>query len=156
MLEMETNTSLRCTLNHLIQTCKDGQEGYLTAAENVADADVKRFFNECSLQRAKFAGELQTLAHELGDSNPEYASSVSGALHRGWINLKSVIMSGDAHAVLLECERGESNAVSEFNKALALELPGNVREIVSKQCVAIAAAHQRVRALADAGAAHWV
>lgn len=153
---METNTSLRCILNHLIQTCKDGQEGYLTAAENVADTDVKRFFNECSLQRAKFAGELQTLAHELGDSNPEYASSVSGALHRGWINLKSAIMSGDTHAVLLECERGESNAVSEFNKVLALELPRNVREIVSKQCVAIAAAHQRVRALADAGAAHWV
>jgi uncharacterized protein (TIGR02284 family) len=65
-------------------------------------------------------------------------------------------MSGDTHAVLLECERGESNAVSEFNKVLALELPRNVREIVSKQCVAIAAAHQRVRALADAGAAHWV
>jgi uncharacterized protein (TIGR02284 family) len=153
---METNTHLRCTLNHLIQTCKDGQEGYLTAAENVGDADVKRFFNECSLQRAKFTGELQTLAHELGDSNPEYASSVSGALHRGWINLKSAIMSGDTHSILLECERGESSAVSEFTKVLQLELPANVREIIYTQCLAITAAHQRVRALAHAGAAHWV
>jgi uncharacterized protein (TIGR02284 family) len=153
---METNTNLRCALNHLIQTCKDGQEGYLTAAENVSDAEVRRFFNECSLQRAKFAGELQTLAHELGDSNPEYSSSVSGALHRGWINLKSAILSGDAHAVLLECERGESSAVSEFKKALELELPANARTVVARQCAAITAARQRVRALADAGTASWV
>jgi uncharacterized protein (TIGR02284 family) len=152
---METNTHLRCTLNHLIQTCKDGQEGYLTAAENVSDAEAKTFFNECSLQRAKFTGELQTLAHELGDSNPEYASSVSGALHRGWINLKSAVLSGDAHAILRECERGESIAVSEFTKALELALPANIREIVSRQCGAITEAHHRVRAMADAGA-HWV
>lgn len=153
---METNTHLRCTLNHLIQTCKDGQEGYLTAAENVSDAEAKRFFNECSLQRAKFAGELQALAHELGDSNPEYASSVSGALHRGWINLKSAVLSGNAPTILRECERGECTAVSEFNKALELALPANVREIVSRQCVAITAAHHRVRAMADAGASRWV
>lgn len=153
---METNTRLRCTLNHLIQTCKDGQEGYLTAAENVSDAEAKKFFNECSLQRAKFTGELQTLAHELGESNPEYASSVSGALHRGWINLKSAVLSGDAHAILLECERGESCAVAEFKKALELALPANVREVVSRQCAAITAAHHRVRAVVDAGAAHWV
>ncbi len=153
---METNTHLRCTLNHLIQTCKDGQEGYLTAAENVSDAEAKKFFNECSLQRSKFAGELQALAHELGESNPEYASSVSGTLHRGWINLKSAILSGDARAILQECERGESSAVSEFQKALELALPANIREIVSRQSVAITAAHHRVRAMADAGAAHWV
>lgn len=153
---METNTNLRCTLNHLIPTCKDGQEGYLTAAENVSDAEAKRLFSDYSLQRAKFAGELQSLAHELGDSNPEYASSVSGALHRGWMNLKSAVTSGDAHAIFLECERGESCAVSEYQKALEQELPANVREVVARQGQTIAAAHQRVRALADAGAAHWV
>jgi len=153
---METNTDLRCALNHLIQTCKDGQEGYLTAAENVTDAEAKLLFNECSLQRAKFTGELQTLAHELGDSNPEYASSISGALHRGWMNLKGAITIGDPHTILLECERGEAIAVSEFKKALELQLPANVREVVARQYELIVSVHQRVRALADAGAAHWV
>ena len=42
---METNSDLRLTLNELIQTCRDGQEGFLTAAENVDDAEAKRVFN---------------------------------------------------------------------------------------------------------------
>jgi len=153
---METNTNLRSVLNDLIQTCKDGQEGYLTAAENVSDEEVRKFFNECSLQRSKFAGELQSLAHELGDSNPEYASSVAGAIHRGWINLKSAIANREAHAILRECERGECCAVEEYEKALQLELPANIRDTVSEQCTAIRAAHDRVSALADSAAPHWV
>jgi uncharacterized protein (TIGR02284 family) len=153
---METNTHLRSILNDLIQTCKDGQEGYLTAAENVNDEQVKEFCNQCSLQRAKFAGDLQSLAHELGESNPEYASSVSGALHRGWINLKSAIANREAHAILRECARGESCAVEEYEKALVLALPANIRDIVAQQSTAIQDAYVRVRALADAAAPHWV
>jgi len=146
---------LRCTLNHLIQTCKDGQEGFLTAAENVGDADTKRLFSQNSLQRSKYAGELQTLLHGLGDSDPENASSAAGTVHRGWINLKSAILNQDVHAILVECERGESHAVAAYEKVLALALPGDVREIVAQQYAAILASHQQVRMLADAGAAKW-
>ena len=89
-LHMESNLNLRSTLNDLIQTCRDGQEGFLTAAENLKEGEVKRLLSECSLQRAKFTGELQSAAHDLGDSNPENASSMAGTLHRGWINLKFV------------------------------------------------------------------
>ena len=153
---METNIDLRALLNDLIQTCKDGQEGYLTAAENAADGEVRDFCNQCSLQRAKFAGELQSLAHELGDSNPEYASSVAGALHRGWINLKSSIANREAHAILRECERGECCAVEEYDKALQHSLPAPIRDAVSRQATAIRATHDRVRALADSAAPHWV
>jgi uncharacterized protein (TIGR02284 family) len=153
---METNINLRSILNDLIQTCKDGQEGYLTAAENVSDEEVRKFFNQCSLHRAKFAGELQSLAHELGDSNPEYASSVAGAIHRGWINLKSAIANREAHAILRECERGESCAVEEYDKALQLALPANIRETIFRQCTAIRADHDHVSTLADSAAPHWV
>ena len=131
-VDMPSNSDLRSTLNHLIQTCRDGQEGFLTAAENVQGDELRRLFNECSLQRAKFTGELQTAAHGLGDSNPENASSVSGTLHRGWINLKTAIGGRDQHAILAECERGEDIAVAEHKKALALELPRDIREIVQK------------------------
>lgn len=154
--DMETNTDLRSLLNDLIQTCKDGQEGYLTAAENVADEEVKEFCNQCSLQRAKFAGELQSLAHELGDSNPEYASSVAGALHRGWINLKSAIANREAHAILRECERGECCAAENYQKVLDHALPAPIEETVLRHATAIHVAHERARALADAAAPHWV
>ena len=86
---MPSSVDIRLALNRLIHTCKDGQEGFLTAAENVNSEDIRRLFSEFSLQRSKFAGELQQISHELGDASPEYASSVAGTLHRGWMNLKT-------------------------------------------------------------------
>ena len=148
---LETNSDLRLTLNELIQTCRDGQEGFLTAAENIDDLEVKKWFNEYSLQRAKFAGELQSASHELGDSKPENASSVGGALHRGWINLKAAVEGRNVHGILVECERGEDSAVSDYRKALELDLPANLRETIQRQYTAIKAAHDRVRKLRDAG-----
>ena len=148
---METNSDLRLTLNELIQTCRDGQEGFLTAAENVEDLEVRKLFNEYSLQRAKFTGELQSASHDLGDSKPENASSVGGALHRGWINLKAAVEGRNVHGILVECERGEDSAVAEFKKALELDLPANLRETIQHQFTAIQAAHDRVRELRDEG-----
>lgn len=147
---MQSNSDLRSTLNNLIQTCRDGQEGFLTAAENVQGDALKKLFNECSLQRAKFTGELQELAHSLGDSNPENSSSISGTLHRGWINLKTAISGRDQQAILAECERGEDIAVAEYGKALALELPANIRDVIQLQHTAILATHDHVKALRDA------
>ncbi|MEI9894729.1 MAG: PA2169 family four-helix-bundle protein [Chthoniobacter sp.] len=84
------------------------------------------------------------------DSNPENASSLSGTLHRGWINLKTAIGGRDQHAILAECERGEDIAVAEYKKTLDQELPKDIREIVEHQYAAIVAAHDRVKALRDA------
>ena len=149
---METNSDLRLTINELIQTCRDGQEGFRTAAENVDDAEVKRVFNEYSLQRAKFTGELQSASHSLGVHKPENASSVAGVFHRGWINLKTALAGRDTHGILVECERGEDSAVAEYRKALDLDLPANLREIFQRQATAIKAAHDRVKEMRDAAA----
>lgn len=145
---MDSNTTLRATLNELIRTCKDGQEGFLTAAENIDATEIKKVFNEYSLQRAKFAGELQSAAHALGDADPENASSVAGVLHRGWINLKAAV-GRDRHAILAECERGEDSAVGAYKKTLLREMPADIRETIARQFSAIRAAHDHVKALRD-------
>ena len=62
------------------------------------------------------------------------SGSAAGALHRGWINLKSALTSGDDHAILAECERGEDSAVEEVSKALDNGLSAPVQEgFVSRQ-----------------------
>ncbi len=142
------------TLNDLIETLKDGQEGFRAAAEDVESSDLKTLFGEYSLQRSKFAGELQALARGLGEKEPETTGSVSGALHRGWINLKAALSSKDEHAILAECERGEDSAVAEYQKALEQTgLPANVQDILRTQFTAVQAAHDRVRNLRDSLAA---
>ena len=106
------------TINDLIETLKDGQEGFRQAAEAVEDRELKTLFNECSLQRARFVGELQSEAVTLGESKPEDSGSTAGALHRSWINLKGAIAKHDDHAILEECERGEDSAIHEYKEAL--------------------------------------
>ena len=148
---MSQTTETISTLNSLIETLKDGQEGFRQAAEAVKDSQLKSLFNEFSLQRSKFAGELQSHAIQLGESNPEDSSSTAGALHRAWINMKSAITSQDDHAILAECERGEDSAVGEYKKAMEdVELPSSVRDVVSRQYTDVKAAHDKVKALRDA------
>ncbi len=137
------------TVNSLIETLKDGQEGFKQAAEGVADSQLKSLFNEYSRQRSRFASELQNQAEMLGESKPEESSSAAGALHRAWINLKSAVTSGDDHAILAECERGEDSAVKEYEKATKEDLSPSLRDIVSRQYSDVKSAHDRIRNLRD-------
>lgn len=145
-----TTSSIASVLNSLIETCKDGQHGFREAAEKVKNADYKALFSEFAMQRQQFIGELQRLVAGLGE-DVEKSGSVAGALHRGWIDLKSALTSGEEHAILAECERGEDSAVAEYREALEHdELPPEVRSVIQQQYVAVQDAHDRVRDLRDA------
>ena len=143
---MKENT----VLNNLIETLKDGQEGFRQAADGVSDPKLKSLFSGYSDQRSRFANALQSEVRRHGETEPETSSSATGALHRGWINLKSAITGGDEHAILAECERGEDSAVEEYKKALDDGLSVAAQELVSRQFAEIKAAHDRIRSLRDA------
>lgn len=145
-----SNDDVISTLNNLIETCKDGQTGFQTAAEGVENSNLKTVFYEFSQQRSKFAGELQTLVRELG-GDPENSGSVSATLHRGWINIKSVVTGKDDHSILSEAERGEDVAKKAYTDAVAMNLPSNVATVVQKQSQEVKQAHDKVRDLRDAG-----
>jgi uncharacterized protein (TIGR02284 family) len=136
-------------IDDLIETLKDGQEGFKQAAESVKDPQLKSLFSEYSQQRARFAVELRSKAQSPDERESKMSGSAAGALHRGWINLKSAVTQGDDHAILAECERGEDSAVEEFRKALNNGLSAPVQEIVSRQYVQIKEAHDRVKNLRD-------
>jgi uncharacterized protein (TIGR02284 family) len=137
------------TINSLIETLKDGQEGFKQAAEAVKDSDLKSLFYEFSQQRARFATELQGQAASLGETEPEDSSSTAGAMHRAWINLKSAVTSGDDHAILAECERGEDSAVKEYEEALKIDLPAPLDDIISREFAAVKSAHDQIKSLRD-------
>jgi len=143
-----SNDDVISTINGLIQTCKDGQEGFQESAEAVQDSQIKSIFYELGQQRAQFTGELQGLVRELG-GDPEDSGSFSGAIHRGWINLKSAITGQDDGAILNEAERGEDVAKNAYKNALEQNLPANVASVVQNQYSAVQAAHDQVKALRD-------
>ncbi len=137
------------TVNNLIETLKDGQEGFRQAADAVKDPNLKSLFGGYSQQRSRFANELQNQARSFGESEPEKSSSAAGAMHRTWINLKSAITSGDDHAILAECERGEDSAVNEYKKAIEDDLSSPLRAIVSRQYSEVKSAHDRIKSMRD-------
>ena len=147
---MAQNKEAISAINNLIETLKDGERGFKEAAGAVKDPQLKSLFQEYSQQRHRFATELQSQAHSLGEFKPEESSSTAGAMHRAWINLKSAVTSGDDKAILSECERGEDSAVHEFEEALNDGLTGKVGETVSRQFSEIKSAHDRVKHLRDA------
>ena len=143
------NDEVVSTLNELIEACRDGEEGFRTAAQAVDDDHLRTLFNNYCQQRAQLAAELQREVLRLG-SQPQSSGSTAGALHRGWVNLKSAIAGHDDGAVLSECERGEDVAIEQYQHALNANLPSNIKQVVSRQYAAINAAHDRIRELEKA------
>lgn len=144
-----TNQEIAKALNSLIETLKDGEEGFRLAAADSTSPEIKSVCQELSAQRATFAGQLQTHVRNLGKEY-ETEPTVAGSLHRGWINLKSALTGGSDHAIMAECERGEDHAVEVFRSTLAENaLPATVAPTVQTQAQDIKDAHDRVKALRD-------
>ena len=135
-------------LNNLIETCKDGELGFKTAAEGLKAPDIKAKFLEYSRQRNEMVRELQAEVRRLG-GDPEKSGSVSGSLHRGWLDIKSAITGKDDHAIVAEAERGEDVAKSTFESALKETLPASALTLVQQQAAKVRQAHDRVREIRD-------
>jgi len=137
---------VRSILNDLIQTCKDGQQGFVDAAHHVHDPYVKTMFLELSQQRSMYAGELQQEVTRL-QGEPETSGTAAGALHRGWIDFKAKVSGQNDQAAIREAERGEDAAVTAYRIAMEKMLPEDIRNTLERQFKAILDAHRRVRAL---------
>lgn len=142
------NDEIISTLNDLIETCKDGEEGFRTCADDIGEPTLKAFFNNRAQGCASAATELQELVRFYG-GDPERGSSLGGAIHRRWVDVKSAIMGHDDKAVLKECERGEDVAVNSYRRALEKNLPVDVRAVVERQYQGVLNNHDQVRSLRD-------
>ena len=136
-------------LNHLLETCRDGERGFQFAAEHAIDPDVKDLFTTLARERATFARELAPHVHRLGGhANTE--GTTAGAIHRGWMNLKDAMSSHHDEVLLGEAERGERVAIHAYQEALQGMLPPTVSDLVERQHAAIRIAHARILALEGA------
>lgn len=135
-------------LNTLLETCLDSSQGFTSAAESVKDASLRQTLTTLAEQRRGFAGEISREVTAL-KGTPATSGHVTGAIHRGWMGLKTAIASHNEHAILEECERGEDYAQTAFADALAEGLPEKIRAIISPQSQAVTKAHAQVRTLRD-------
>lgn len=136
-------------LNTLIETSKDGEYGFQTSAESLRNPELKRLFMSRALECREAASELQALVRQLG-GEPDDSGTLAGAMHRGWVAVRTTLASYSDKVILEEAERGEDSALARYRKVAEEEdLPMNVRIIVERQLAGVKENHAQIRSLRD-------
>jgi uncharacterized protein (TIGR02284 family) len=135
-------------VNELIETSRDGEKGFTKSAEEVSEPQIKSLFLKKAQTCATAARELEEQMRALG-GDVEKGGSVSGAVHRGWVNLKASMTGHDTAAILAETERGEDYAKKVYEEALEEDLPSDLRQVIERQYRGVIANHDDVRDLRD-------
>ena len=136
------NEKTLAVLEKLIAVCKDGEEGFQLAADEVKSSALQSLFLGYSLQRSRLSRDLDEAASALGRS----AAAAEGSISRAWMAPLDADAARDEQAVLSECERGEDAAVAAYTLALEEgELPPAVRTLIAAQAIEVKNAHDEVR-----------
>ena len=136
----------RSVLNHLIETCRDSERGFLSAASHVENPQLKALFTEMATQRARIADELTPHAQRLGGDAAAEGTGAA-ALHRRWIDIKSMLKRHDDNAILVEVERGDGITLHAFQEALEGMLPPDTSDVVERLYGELRQAHGTIAAL---------
>lgn len=125
------------TLNDLIATCRDSQEGFAKAAKGVHSDNLRNRFIGIARQRADFADELVEHVRKAG-GRPAASGHLSGIQHRGWRELEESIRPKDDASFVVECVEGEENTLRHYEHALTRDdLPVATRPVVERQRLAV-------------------
>jgi uncharacterized protein (TIGR02284 family) len=119
------------TLNGLLATINEVEDGYLNCAEQVKRADVQALLDRAAKFYQDRSAVLNATIKGLG-GEADASESLTGTLHLAWIDMMSSIVDMDDDAILAECERGEA-AIKAAYEALAQDLPGPIRQMVEQQ-----------------------
>lgn len=141
--------NLTDTVNLLIRTCRDGEEGFRACAGALPAGELRATLERHAGECAQAADELKTVLARHG-AEPQDATSLPGALHRGWVIATGALSGGSEHAILAECERGEDVALRDYHIALEQDLPADVRQVIEHQLEGVRRNHDQVKALRDA------
>jgi uncharacterized protein (TIGR02284 family) len=136
------------TVNRLIEVSKDGELGFRSAAESVNSMELQRLLLARAEACANAVAQLQLIVVQQGGRAGEHGS-VTGALHRGWVAVRSTLSGQSDLAVLEECERGEDAALAAYRDATQTDLPLDVRLVVENQYAGVKQNHALIRSLRD-------
>ena len=139
-------------LNDLIEVSKDGEYGFNECAEHAKSPAIKTALATRARDCASGAAELQRLVVTYG-GEAATGGTAGGAIHRGWVSVRSALTSKDDLAVLQEAERGEDAALKKYRDASAKKLPADVQAVVRHQLQGTQANHDQIKALRDSAKA---
>ncbi len=151
---METNNNhVVDSLKNLIQINNDRIQGYITAAKETEESDLKSLFSEMLNTSQECRRELTDAVVKLGGT-PVEGTTTSGKLYRVWMDVKAALTSKDRTAILNSCEFGEDAALKTYETELNGDALNNGNSeyttLVQQQRSKIKAEHDKIKQLRDA------
>ncbi len=134
------------TLNELITVTRDGERGFRACAARARDPRLRDHLLARAATCSHAALELAEWVQHLG-GEPVQRGSRMGAVHRGWLGLRTALAMDDDAAILAECERGEGHALATYRNALDDPLPEALHQIVHSQFVGVIENYEEIRQL---------
>lgn len=144
-----SNSGVVDVLNDLLENARDGEYGFRTCAEQVETASAKQLFASRAEGCHQAGEELVVLIRAYG-GEPASGGTATGALHRGWVQIKGSVGADSELSILESCERGEDSGTARYRKALKQSLPADVRAVVQKQSEGAQRNHDQIRDLRNA------
>lgn len=136
-------------LNNILEKTYDAEKGYKKAAENTDNASLKSFFQRKSQERYDFGHALKTEIKQFGEE-VDKGGSVTGAMHRAWMDTKAFFSADDAESMLEESIRGEKAAVEEYEEVLKdTALPSSTARLLTQQMTKIRTDLSQIKRLED-------
>ncbi len=108
---------------------RDAAAGYEKAAQDVQNPTLRELFEAHVLRRSNNESELGQVVSQLG-GDQQADPSLTGAVHRAWIDVKSAVAGRQGDEIVDECLRGDKAYVEEYQKALEHPLPTAVRSLL--------------------------
>ena len=104
---MDSSTAVD-VIRELVNTNRDGEKGFLDAAEHAKSADLKTHFRQQGIERARFATQLDAELRKLGQDTTKEDGHVAGTLHRAWIDVKQTLGGGGRGQSQRELPKGHA------------------------------------------------
>jgi uncharacterized protein (TIGR02284 family) len=134
-------------LNDLLEYLYDSKNGFNECADLIKDAKLEAMFDELERQRKYFSETLYQSIVQLGGT-PVESGSLTAALHRTMVDLKSLATGGDATAIANEVKRGETTMLERYREVLGKDCPANIKTLLQEQANAIEENLKKIEALA--------
>jgi uncharacterized protein (TIGR02284 family) len=136
-------------LQNLLEKNYDAEKGFKKAMEDSKNSRLSNYFKHQAALRGRFVNELDLEIRNLNET-PKTSGSVTGDLHRTWIDIKTAFTGKDDEAVLEECIRGEKASVEEYEDRLKENnFPPQVSSVLNNQLTEIKSTLSKVRTLED-------
>jgi uncharacterized protein (TIGR02284 family) len=145
---MESNRETIEKLNDLVQINNDRIAGYEDALSEIKDDyELRAVFTNKILESRQFKSTLVREIEVLG-SDPDNDTSVSGKLHRAWLEIKAAFSGHSDKSILEECEFGEDAIKKAYQSALnENHLPAYIRDILIDQQIILQQSNDEIKAL---------